>query len=149
MITVRPAVAEDADVLLQALALAADWRPGAPVRAAAQVLADPSWRTTSRTWRPAGTRGWVAEVEPGRAAGAAWWRFLPAEDPGFGFVSAEVPSWPWGIVAEQRGRGAGTALLQVLVQAAVEQGLPGLSPQRAAGQPAVHLYRRLGFERRR
>ena len=97
MLTVRPACADDADVLLQALALAADWRSGAPVRAAAQVLAD--------------------------------------------------PELPVGIVAEQRGRGAGTALLRVLLQAAVEEGLPGLSLSVEPDNPAVHLYRRLGFER--
>lgn len=142
----RRAGSGDADAVMHALALAADWRPGAHVRSAGEVLAAPELAHYLPDWASGRDRAWLAELD-GRAVGAAWWRFLPADDPGYGFVSADVPEVAVGVGEAERGRGAGTALLRELVTAAREEGLPALSLSVEPDNPAVHLYRRLGFVR--
>ena len=138
---VRPATAEDADLLVRVLAIAADWRPGARVRTPAEVLADPVLAAYVAGWPGPGDRGVVADLD-GVAVGAAWWRFLPG---GYGFVRADVPEVSVGVLPEHRGRGIGTALLRELAAAAEADGLPGLSLSVERDNPAVRLYRRLGF----
>ena len=140
----RPALAGDVEVLVEALALAADWRPGTVVRTAAEVLRDPALAHYVTGWPGPGERGVVATVE-GTDVGAAWWRFLPADDPGYGFVSSDVPEVSVGVRQAHRGRGIGTALLRSLVAAATEDGLVALSLSVEPDNPAMELYRRLGF----
>jgi GNAT superfamily N-acetyltransferase len=78
--------------------------------------------------------------------GAAWYRFLPAHDPGYGFVP-ELPELTVGVVPPWRGRGVGRLLVAGLLEEARASGLPGVSlsvePDNVA---ALALYRSLGFE---
>ena len=140
----RPASAQDRDLLVGVLALAADWRAGTVVRTAADVLGDPALAPYAVGWPGARERGVVAAVD-GTAVGAAWWRFLPADAPGYGFVSSDVPEVSVGVLPQHRARGLGTAMLRALVAAADEDGLPGLSLSVERDNPAARLYRRLGF----
>ncbi len=140
----RPASADDQDALLEALALAADWRPGTVVRAPAEVLGDPALAHYVSGWPGPQDRGVLAVVDE-VAVGAAWWRFLPADDPGYGFVSSDVPEVSVGVQPAHRGQGTGTALLRALVAAAAGDGLVGLSLSVERDNPALALYRRLGF----
>ena len=55
----------------------------------------------------------VAEAG-GLPVGAAWLRFFPADDPGYGFVSADVPELSIGVAVLWRGRGIGRALLRAI-----------------------------------
>ena len=141
MVQVRPASVDDVDLLVRALALAADWRPEALVRTPAEVLADPVLAGYVAGWPGPRERGVVAELD-GAAVGAAWWRFLPG---GYGFVRADVPEVSVGVLPEHRGRGVGTELLRAMGTAAEADGLPGLSLSVERDNPAVRLYRRLGF----
>lgn len=145
MLTVRRAVPRDDDFLLRTLALAADWRPDARPRSVAEVLASPDLAHYAPDWTADRDRGLVAEIQPGQAVGAAWWRFLPVDHPGYGFVSADVPELSVGVVQAHRGRGIGTLLLRELVALAAEEGLPALSLSVEPDNVAAHLYRRLGF----
>ncbi len=146
MVTVRPAEPKDADVLLRALAIAADWRPGARPRSGAAVLAASELARYVPDLTRARDRALVAEVDGGAPVGAAWWRFLPPDRPGYGFVAADVPEVSVGVLHGHRGQGAGTALLHGLITAASGHGLPGLSLSVEPDNPATGLYRRLGFE---
>ena len=135
----RPAVAADAGLLAQALACAADWRAPVP-RPVDQVLADPAAAHYVAGLRPAGDHGVVAvDAEP---LGATWWRYLPD---GYGFVRADVPELTLGVLPRHRGRGTGTALLERLVADARAAGLPALSLSVEPDNPALRLYRRVGF----
>ena len=140
MVQVRPAGVDDVDLLVRELALAADWRPGARVRTPAEVLTDPLLAAYVVGWPGPGGRGVVADLD-GTAVGAAWWRFLPD---GYGFVRADVPEVSVGVLPELRGRGVGSALLRALSAAADADGA-GLSLSVERDNPAVRLYRRLGF----
>jgi ribosomal protein S18 acetylase RimI-like enzyme len=143
MVCIRPAGADDAPFLQQMLVLAADWRSGDPVRPVADVMAEPSLARYVAGWPREGDVGFIAEEE--RAVGAAWWRYFPRDDPGYGFVDEATPELSIGVVDEARGRGVGTLLLRALVGEARRRALPGLSLSVESDNPAVSLYERLGF----
>ena len=54
-------------------------------------------------WPRHGDLGVVAEGSE-RPVGAAWLRFFPVTDPGYGFVGADVPELSIGVAAPWRGR---------------------------------------------
>jgi GNAT superfamily N-acetyltransferase len=126
------------------LALAVDWRPGTPVRPVADVLAEPSLAHYVTGWGSDRDAGVVAEAA-GVPVGAAWWRYLGRDDPGYGFVDEAVPELSIGVTPEARGRGVGTLLLAALVDEARRRSVPGLSLSVEDENPAARLYRRLGF----
>ena len=84
----------------------------------------------------------VAEIA-GQGVGAAWHRLLPADDPGYGFVAADVPEVALGVVPDVRGRGIGTALMERLIEAAVASRVRALSLSVQRDNPALRLYERL------
>ena len=92
-----------------------------------------------------GDAGVVGVTADGARLGVAWYRLFPAEEPGFGFIAADVPELAIGVVAEARGRGIGGALLDALLTLAGEQGFPALSLAVDRQNPARRLYERKGF----
>jgi ribosomal protein S18 acetylase RimI-like enzyme len=142
--TVRAASAADAAFLSEMLVVAADWRPGSRVRSIEQALDDPGLAHYVEGWPTAGDAGAVAEID-GIAVGAAWWRYFPASDPGYGFVDETVPEVAIGVAATSRGRGCGTLLMSEMIAEATSRGIPALSLSVEAGNPAVRLYERVGF----
>jgi len=70
---------------------------------------------------------------------------LPAEDPGYGFVSADAPEVSLTVEAEHRGLGVGTALVAAAVEEARRRALPALSLSVEDGNHARRLYERCGF----
>lgn len=92
-----------------------------------------------------GDFGFAALVD-GAEAGVGWAVLLLASDPGYGFVDAETPELSLTTFEPYRGRGAGTALLDALIQEARRRGLPALSLSVEDANPARRLYERAGFE---
>lgn len=126
------------------LAVAADWRPGSEVRPAAEVVAEPTLARYVTGWGSPDDVGFLALDD--QPVGAAWWRFLPEHDAGYGFVAATIPELAIGVVDHARGRGIGTLLLTALVEEARQRSVPALSLSVETDNPAADLYRRLGFE---
>jgi GNAT superfamily N-acetyltransferase len=143
MATIRRATAEDAPVLHQVLAIAADWRRDAQVRPVAEVMADPALAHYVVGWPAPRDVGFV--VDDDRPVGAAWWRFFSEQDPGFGFVDTATPEISIGVTPGSRRRGYGTALLEALIDEARRLGIPALSLSVETDNPARSLYQRLGF----
>jgi GNAT superfamily N-acetyltransferase len=141
--TLRRATAEDLAFLREVLALAVDWRLSGPARPVDALMAEPALAHYVTGWPGEREAGFV--VEDGRPLGAAWWRFLPADDPGYGFVDEATPEVSIGVLAPARGEGLGTLLLEALIDEARRQGLPALSLSVEPDNPAERLYRRLGF----
>lgn len=141
---VRPATLEDHPFLEQMLAVAVDWRPDAEVRPVADVMAEPELAHYVSGLDLERDAGFVAVDD--RPVGAAWWRYFPEHDPGYGFVGTTIPELAIGVVAEARGRGVGTLLLTALIDEARRRSLPGLSLSVEPDNPAASLYRRLGFK---
>jgi GNAT superfamily N-acetyltransferase len=96
-------------------------------------------------WGRRGDVAVVAVAADGRRLGAAWYRLFPAEHPGWGFVASDVPELSIGVVAEARGRGVGSALLDALLILARKQGHRAVSLSVDRRNPARRLYERMGF----
>ena len=92
-----------------------------------------------------GAAGVVAVTADGDRLGVAWYRLFSAEEPGFGFIAADVPELAMGVMAEARGQGIGGALLDALLTLAREQGFRALSLTVERQNPARRLYERKGF----
>jgi GNAT superfamily N-acetyltransferase len=140
---IRRATAQDATFLEEMLAIAAGWRPDARVRSVAEIMAEPALAHYIAGWPADRDAGFV--VEDGRPLGATWWRFLPDDDPGYGFFNDATPELSIGIIAEARGQGFGTLLLEALIEEARRRALPALSLSVEPDNPAMALYQRLGF----
>jgi GNAT superfamily N-acetyltransferase len=108
------------------------------------AFAIPHVRRYLAGWGRLGDTAVVAVVN-GQRLGAAWYRLFPADDRGWGFVAVDVPELSIGVVAEARGRGTGSALLDALLALAREQGYPTLSLSVDRQNPARRLYERKGF----
>jgi ribosomal protein S18 acetylase RimI-like enzyme len=95
--------------------------------------------------RSKGDFGFIAEKEDKTLVGAVWARLFSEEDKGYGFVSEEIPELAIAVVPEFRGYGAGTKLMQRLIEEARHQKFPALSLSVYRRNPALRLYQRLGF----
>ena len=141
----RAATAGDVRFLASMIGVAVAWRPGATPPTVEAVLADPLLAHYVVGWPGPADAGVVAEDGDGRPIGAAWWTFFPVDDPGFGFVGADVPELSIGVVASWRGGGVGTAMLTELLARADAEGLDRVSLSVEADNPARRLYERFGF----
>lgn len=85
-------------------------------------------------------RAMVAEAE-GRLVGAAWARIMAD----YGHVDDLTPSLAVAVEAACRGRGIGGALLRALLDRLAQDGYRQASLSVQKENPAVALYKRLGF----
>lgn len=151
-VRLRAATAEDAGFLVAMLYEAFDWA-GELKLGHAEMLARPEIAHYVEGWPRPGDFGVVAEAGPaaevseGERLGAVWARTLPTEDPGYGFVAADVPELTLAVAPAHRGRGLGGLLLAALVTEAGRRGITRLSLSVEDGNAAVALYRRAGFRR--
>jgi GNAT superfamily N-acetyltransferase len=110
---IRRAAAKDgpfmADMLVEAANWSADWKK----KTRRRVLSAPATAHYIAGWPRDTDLGVIAEAD-GAPVGAAWLRFLPAADPGYGFLAPDVPELTIGVAGEWRGRGVGRALLRAL-----------------------------------
>lgn len=142
-VRLRAAGTADVDALAVALVEAIDWRGLGDIDLAG-VLAVPQLAHYVTGWPRPGDFGTVAVVGE-RVAGAAWGRLFPADDPGYGFVSADVPELTLAVRAAHRGHGIGGALLAAVIGQARERRHPAVSLSVEDGNRARSLYERAGF----
>jgi ribosomal protein S18 acetylase RimI-like enzyme len=143
VVNLRDADANDVGFLTEMLAVAADWRPGSQSRTPDEILRDPEIAHYIDGWPRTGDCGVIAHV--GDPVGAAWFRFLPFTDRGYGYVADDVPEITLGVRQGHRGRGIGHALLRRLVERAREADLRAMSLSVEEDNPAMGLYERVGF----
>ena len=105
----------------------------------AHVQQVPELAHYAQDWGQTGDCGCVAVVKD-QAVGAAWVRLFTAADPGYGFVSEEIPELAIAVLPEYRGQGIGTQLLSTLL-AEVKKKRPAMSLSVRAGNPAIALYK--------
>ena len=97
-------------------------------------------------WGRAHDKGFVAiDNRSGEAIGAVWMRLFPSTQPGYGYISSDIPELSIALLPEYRGQGIGTDLLKHLLEE-VRRVYPALSLSVSPDNPAVRLYNRLGFE---
>lgn len=145
MVRIRPAVSNDRAFVQHMLVLAADWRPGVRLRTVDEVLAEPALARYVDGWQRPDDAGVIAEDTHGHPVGAAWWRHMSIDDPGFGFVSPTIPEISIAVVPASRGAGVGRLLLSTLIGEAGKRGIDQLSLSVEDDNPAQTLYASLGF----
>lgn len=91
-----------------------------------------------------GDFGLVAVVDD-RPVGVAWAMFLPATDPGYGFLDEETPEISLWVDASVRGGGIGRTLLRDLIAEGARRGIKQMSLSVEAGNYAKSLYLSEGF----
>ncbi len=141
----RPAVAGDAEFMLEMLVVAVNWNPGRRPLSREEVVSTPDLVRYVEGWPRAGDLGVVAEDEAGDPLGAAWMRRFSAADPSYGFVDEQTPELTIGVRAEHRGGGIGRELFRELLMRAQAHGVSRVSLSVEKDNRAVALYRRLGF----
>ncbi len=86
----------------------------------------------------------VAEVA-GKLIGAVWARVLAGTVQGYGYVDEHTPELAVSIQREYRNRGIGSALLAAMLDLLRSQGWRQVSLSVQKDNPAVNLYKRIGF----
>jgi ribosomal protein S18 acetylase RimI-like enzyme len=117
---------------------------GEPVEAAQH---NPALARYVAHWGQEHDVGYIAiDPDTGQMVAAAWFRLLHGANKGYGYVSDTIPELAIGARPAYRGQGAGTALMEALIQRA-RGTYAGLSLSVRESNPAVRLYERLGFHR--
>lgn len=142
-VSLREATAEDVEALTSALLDAANWR--GPEQVSRQHLrADPHLTRYVAGWPRSTDFGTVAAVGDD-VVGAAWCRTFTVAEPGYGFVAPDTPELSMGVKPAHRGRGVGSALLDMVIAQARVRHCRALSLSVEDGNGAKSLYRRAGF----
>ncbi|WEK59590.1 MAG: GNAT family N-acetyltransferase [Candidatus Microbacterium colombiense] len=140
----RRATQADARFLGDMLVEAANWRAGG-LRPRHEVLTSADHRRYIAGWKRAADDGILAVGDDGLPVGAAWYRMLPQNEPGLGFVGVAVPELILGVHPLWRARGVGRALLREIVSLSGEQGHARISLSVERDNFARNLYRSEGF----
>jgi len=122
----REANATDYELVTRLLAEAYDWA-GDKHLTLEQVMADPHASHYVAGWQRPTDFGTVA-VENDEPLGAIWARVFAPDQPGYGFVAADIPELGLAVLPGARGRGIGGILLGA-----------GIEQARALGWRAVSL----------
>lgn len=142
---IRAAIAQDGAFLADMLGEAVNWSPEWKKQSRNRVLTDPKTAHYITGWPRDTDLGVIAEVG-GEPAGAAWLRYLPASDPGYGFVSPDIPELTVGVVARWRGHGIGRALLRAIAERARQAGIEHISLSVERKNFAQKLYLSEGYQ---
>ena len=140
---IRRAVACDLAFLEDMLVEAAN--APARVRGRAETLADPGIGHYINGWPRATDLGLVAIEADGPRMGAVWLRYFTGAEPGHGFVRDDIPELAIGVLADQRGRGIGRALLRAIAAMARDHGIDQISLSVEKDNPARSLYHSEGY----
>lgn len=143
--TIHRATLEDGPFLGAMLVEAANWSDEWKKKSRERIFSTPQIAHYIADWPRQTDLGVVAEAR-GRPVGAAWLRFLPASDPGYGFVAADVPELTIGVAASWRGRGVGRALLRAVADEARSAGVERISLSVERKNYAQKLYSSEGYQ---
>ena len=147
-VRVRRGREDDLEFLWDTLYEAIHWGPekAEPKPPREELLSEPEILHYLLGWGREGDAAFVAvNADDGRRVGAAWYRLMPHEDPGYGFVDATTPEIGLAVARDLRGRGIGGMLLRSLIDEARSEGYGALSLSVEDTNPAMRLYERHGF----
>ncbi len=140
----RQADAGDLATLEDMLLEAVNWSPDRNELTMEQLRANDMLVRYVEEWPRKGDAGVIAEGDDG-VVGAAWFRRFARSRPGFGFIDESTPEVSVAVAPGWRGRGVGSELLAALIEVGRERGFDGLALSVESRNPAVQLYRRIGF----
>ncbi|MDQ4076536.1 MAG: GNAT family N-acetyltransferase [Chloroflexota bacterium] len=144
-IRIRPLTSAD-ESLLWTMVYHAIYLPENAVPLPLEVVHHPKIAKYVEDWGRTDDVGFVAvDTTVGQPIGAAWARLLKGEEGGYGYVNDETPELTVALLPGYRGQGIGSELMIRLLDAARER-YPAISLSVSPENPALRLYRRLGFE---
>lgn len=143
--SLRTATADDAGFLADMLVAAVNWDPARQPLSLDQVLANPRLAHYVEGWPRVSDLGVVAVGADGQPVGAAWLRLFSRDDPGYGFVSEDIPELSVGVLPSWRGQGVGRALLADVARQAAERGFSHICLSVERANRARRLYVSQGF----
>jgi GNAT superfamily N-acetyltransferase len=143
--SIRPAAAGDGAFLVDMLTEAVNWSSEWKKQSRSRVLSTHRTAHYITGWPRDTDLGMIAEAD-GERVGAAWIRFFPDSDPGYGFVAADVPELTIGVAAHWRGRGVGRALLRAIAERALSAGIRQISLSVERKSFAQKLYLSEGYQ---
>ena len=135
--------ASDRQILMEATLANVNWV--GPRFTARDVVSTPEFSRYVAFDATRGDFGMVALDRDNEWVGVVWVLFLPAECPGFGFIDAETGELSVSVKQGMRRRGLGRELMRDAMEMARARGHSRLGLSVEGGNPAVHLYRALGF----
>ena len=110
------------------------------------IIYQPELAKYVRGWGKDNDLGFIALTENDSVpVGAVWIRLFNKSDPGYGYLSNEIPELSISVLPEYRNRGIGTNLLDHLLRQ-VREDYSAISLSVSKENPALHLYLRFGFE---
>lgn len=89
--------------------------------------------------------GFIAEGDDRMLLGAVWQRLLTGDARGFGYVDDNTPELGIAVCPEHRGNGIGEWLIKAILEENVRRSYPAVSLSVRTDNPAIRLYKRLGF----
>lgn len=110
------------------------------------ILDTPELKIEYENWGHKGDIGVVIEHERHGLIGASWVRLHSASQPGYGYVSDDIPELSIALKPDFRGTGLGSQLMIRLIDEVRRQGYVGISLSVDKRNQAMELYLRLGFE---
>ncbi|MCG5450040.1 GNAT family N-acetyltransferase [Micromonospora hortensis] len=143
-LVIRAATSADREFLVDMLVEAINWLPERNW-SREQILANAALAHYVTGWMRPDDFGLVAMDPADRPVGAAWFRYLTAADPGYGYVGDDVPELTIGVVESWRGGGVGRVLLRGVLDAARERGIRTVSLSVERANFAAGLYAAEGF----
>jgi ribosomal protein S18 acetylase RimI-like enzyme len=147
--SVAPGGERDLLFLREMLYEAAFWRRGVGGSSRPsldEAVTSPDLALYVDAWGRPGDRALLA-LHGDRPLGAVWYRLFAADEPGYGFVDEGTPELSIGVLATERGRGVGSALLAAALAQAALDGQKQVSLSVEPDNPALRLYERFGFAR--
>jgi GNAT superfamily N-acetyltransferase len=143
--SLREATGTDARFLGDMLVEASEWLPSR-TRSRVDVIADPGTAKYIQGWKRSGDAGMVAIDTTASPIGACWYRLLPPDDPGYGYVAPGVPELTLGVTPVWRAQGVGRALLAAVLAQARAAGHRRISLSVERANHAQRLYISEGFQ---
>ncbi|RYV49957.1 GNAT family N-acetyltransferase [Pengzhenrongella frigida] len=122
----REAVTDDLDLLTGLLVDTVNWA-GQTRMTRAQVIALPELHHCVAGWKRPTDFGLVALDDDEAPLGAIWARLFPDDDPGYGFISHDIPELGMAVHPGRRGTGVGRLLLRGCIEQARTAGCSALS----------------------
>lgn len=141
---IRRATRADSSFLVEMVCEAANWHPDR-MRPKVDLLADANVMRYARGWKRPADDGVIAVEDSGESIGACWYRVLPQDDPGYGYVATGVPELTLGVRPMWRAQGVGRALLSDACELARRAGHQRISLSVERDNFAARLYRSEGF----
>ncbi|MEW6624899.1 MAG: GNAT family N-acetyltransferase [Bacillota bacterium] len=110
------------------------------------IIYEPNLYKYIKNWDEKHDIGYIIiEQDTNRKLGAAWIRAFNEENKGYGYIDDGMPELSIALYPEYRGKGAGTALLQYLIDH-LPVSTKSISLSVNVQNPAKRLYERVGFK---